>query len=444
MFGGVSRPQRCGPRLDASLRLYGPLRRWKLVAGRDVAREVPESPPAFDLMWSWLDLQFFWKHAFRTCADPASTNATYLCTKMVAEPTRTWLWLTTGVDPSKGNEQILEQALAVMREEESVLRYMLSLRRSLPSVTSPPLDLSVQWLWRVSSWIAERIAAETRAAGVTQVRLSGAADQLLPPVRPSDAGASLGFPADGAAVLPLVDWRARATLELPDEAFIVLSADPTDPREIGAVARAHSGSPHPALLGENLLLLPSARSGAWPLSASALRAIQCPATDPVSFALLAGRRVAEFPNLAGWNAGECAERAVLEHSAWLEHEERRDPSRQRRLGRLLSAARAALFAESFASGEPELLLTAAATADRLCATADRPQPVADAFDEYRRSRTTGDDPSASSVSAIRDAVLALPEYQTRSAQGGRDGPPRTASISGLMGTAGLEPATSRV
>jgi DNA-binding NarL/FixJ family response regulator len=46
---------------------------------------------------------------------------------------------------------------------------------------------------------------------------------------------------------------------------------------------------------------------------SRLRAVTCPVTDPVSFALVAGGTVARFPNVDGWSAEHAARRAVAEH-----------------------------------------------------------------------------------------------------------------------------------
>jgi hypothetical protein len=432
-YGDHSHRERFGPRADTSLRLYGPLRRWQLVAGRDVAG-VPDSPDAYRWLWSWLDLQFFWKHAFRTCANPSSPQAAYFCTKMVAEPARMWLWLSRGAQPTNRSTEVLEEALRLMPEEERVLQLALSLRRSLPSSVDPPLDAALAWLWRMSARFGDRLAAEVRSAGATTVRLVGGGDELVPAPRGTDAMVSLLGREAAPTPMPLLDWRALVVPNLPDEAFVVLRGDPADPRRVAAAALADAGSLHPALRGDNLLLLPSARQGVHPLATATFRAIQCPATDPVSFALLAGRRAAEFPNLPGWNAGECAERAVLEHAAWLEREQSREPSRQRQLGMVLSAARAALFSESFASGQPELALTVAATVERLGACDEGARHVAEAaLDHYQRSRATGEEPPARVVSALGDAVRALPSYRGRRDGGDEARPWRGRRAGGILG-----------
>ena len=78
-------------------------------------------------------------------------------------------------------------------------------------------------------------------------------------------------------------------------------------------------------------------------------------------------------------------------------------SRRFSLARLLTAARAALFADSLETGEPELLLTAAAVAERLGARA--------ALDCYRDCLLEGGDPPAPQVAALRELVLGLPAYR---------------------------------
>jgi hypothetical protein len=78
-------------------------------------------------------------------------------------------------------------------------------------------------------------------------------------------------------------------------------------------------------------------------------------------------------------------------------------ARRLSLARLLTAARAALFADSLGRGEPELPLTAAAVAERLEARA--------ALDCYRDCLLEGSDPPASQVASLRERVLDLPAYR---------------------------------
>ena len=99
-------------------------------------------------------------------------------------------------------------------------------------------------------------------------------------------------------------------------------------------------------------------------------------TDPVSFALLDGAPAARFPRVRGWSAADLAERALSEHRAWLRT--RRVPARpwmppppaSQPLALLLTAARAALFAQSVARGEPELIVEPAELGRRLGAAGE--------------------------------------------------------------------------
>ena len=120
-------------------------------------------------------------------------------------------------------------------------------------------------------------------------------------------------------LLPLTDWRARAVPSPfePDECFALLPGDPAEPRTLGAAATAGSAGPYPALRSGELLVI---ASRGW--MRSRLRTAQCAVTDPVSFALLAGREVADFPDAPGWSIRDSAERAVVEHRGWLEERPR--------------------------------------------------------------------------------------------------------------------------
>jgi hypothetical protein len=150
-----------------------------------------------------------------------------------------------------------------------------------------------------------------------------------------------------------------------------------------------------------VLVFPTVLGGDPRPGPAALRAVQCPESDPVSHALVAGATAAEFPQLPGWSARECAERAVLEHRAWLEVEADRDPV-QRRLAMLFSGARAAVFATSLEAGEPLLPLTAAATV----AAFDGSSRVAaeSAYEQYEAARAGGPPPTPSVVDAFRRVV----------------------------------------
>jgi hypothetical protein len=179
---------------------------------------------------------------------------------------------------------------------------------------------------------------------------------------------------------------------------------------VAAAATARS-IPYPALRAGELLVMPTTRGGH-------LRSVQCPVTDPVSFALADGKATAAFPNVSGWSAKHIAQRAVAEHRAWLGlgdgagkpdlrelmlGQARSIAARRFSLARLLTAARAALFAESLQKGEPELPVTAAAVAERLGARA--------ALDCYRACLLDDRDPPAQQVAALRELVLDLPAFR---------------------------------
>ena len=82
------------------------------------------------------------------------------------------------------------------------------------------------------------------------------------------------------------------------------------------------------------------------------------------------------------------------------------------LGRLLTAARAALFLRSIEDGDPELALTVAATAKALAARF--PGVADDSLACYRAFAHAGAPPPAATVSALREVVLALPAYASLS------------------------------
>jgi hypothetical protein len=191
-----------------------------------------------------------------------------------------------------------------------------------------------------------------------------------------------------------------------------------DPRDLAVLATATSAGragAYPALRADGLLIFPTTET--W--GRAALRAVQCAVTDPVSFSLAEGRDRAAFPNVPGWSAKDSARRALAEHRAWLDLEQGRIPPPVRTwigeqpnadsslpaLGMLFTAARAALFMESLAVGEPELPLTIAAV------TALLQQGIADeAYECYRSCLVDQRPPLESTVSRFREAVQSLPAY----------------------------------
>lgn len=188
-------------------------------------------------------------------------------------------------------------------------------------------------------------------------------------------------PADGE--LSRVLARARETL-------IRYSGDPGDASAVRAAAAGESPGRYPALTAGELLLLASTER--WP--PGPLRALNCPASDPVSFALLRGVGEARFPAARGWSVSSLAERAVAEHRRRLEMEPR--------AAGLLAAARAAVLWESLRSGTPVLAVTPAAAAGML---GDLRPWVREAAAACARG-----DPSPAALTDLRSAVAGLASY----------------------------------
>jgi hypothetical protein len=133
-------------------------------------------------------------------------------------------------------------------------------------------------------------------------------------------------------------------------------------------------------------------------------------TDPVSFALLDGESVAQFPRVRGLSATDLAARAVAEHRAWLRT--RRVPPRPwsppppacHQLGMLLTAGRAALFSQTLRAGEPELVVDPFELGRRLGAAGE------EAVHAHAASADSGDPPPTAAVAALEARVAALDDY----------------------------------
>jgi hypothetical protein len=166
----------------------------------------------------------------------------------------------------------------------------------------------------------------------------------------------------------------------------------------------HDHGPYPALRSGQLLVLASRR---WPRTL--FRAVQCPVSDPVSFALIDGRGSALFPAVPGWSAADTAARAVAEHRAWLA-----DPVGQADAGlalsMLISAARAALFSRSVTSGSPILTPAVAGTLRAMRAEFPGPAVLDDVEAAYFGWRQTGLSPSDGVVSAFRTLVSGMEPF----------------------------------
>ena len=416
----ASEPVHLGARVpcdDAGLRmrpgLFGPLADWRHLAGAARVEPVRRAQDEHERRAAaWLELQRWWRETFFACAHPGGPRLPYLCVKLVAEPARIWLWLVHG-DAVARRREVLERALRAMPEEEDALRAALRLYDSLPQSPDAPLAEMLAHLVRLSGRIAERLEEELRGADTTAVRLVwGGEDEL---VLGSGAREPLRVLDPDIRLVPLCDWRARVWPAHPDEALAPLDLDPTDPDALGAAALAAGDwGPYPALRRGPLLILPGP---------GLMRAVQTPATDPVSFALLDGREAAEFRDVPGWSAQDSARRALAEHRAWLgtdratlsdrmEAQARATLPAAQSLGRLLTAAQAALFHASLERGDPALHLTVAAAARALGEAVPGAAGVAaEALGTYRAARLGDGRVHHHLAGALRDAVLRLPAYR---------------------------------
>jgi predicted nucleotidyltransferase len=369
---------------------HPPLANWHSVRGPERRPPVPDPDAQRKRIGSWLDLQAWWRYACAACADPGRPRTAHLCVKLVTEPLRGWLWLTRG-EHIVSRTEVVDRGMVLLPGERDMLLRTRSLERSLIHDPQPPLANAMTGLVRFSSRIAARLVGDAAMAGATNVRLVGAPD---------------------SGPMPLLDWRAMVAPGLPGEAFVIVGDDPADPAAVGAAARAARPGEYAVIRRDLLHVMPTSD-----VHAGMFRAIQCPATDPVSFALAAGDGSAAFPNLPGWSAEDVSRRAVAEHRAWLQARVPTQrsflllegvPTEMIELARLFTAARAALFCESVAFGEPELLLTVDAVVDRL---ADRGAGSAaeEAYGAYLTWRRSGEHTSVD-IDALRQSVLFLPSY----------------------------------
>ena len=404
--------------------LYGAPTEWRLVAGRPAG--IAPAPDDADnrRFEAWLELQFWWRYLFPVSIDPVGPRLPYLCVKLVAEPARIWLWLTRGQQVFSRVEA-LEEARRALPSEEEAFRRALELHRRLPHSPEPPLDEFLPHFVRLSSLIAAEIGRQLEPGGATEVQLTGDPHESI-----VEAGSKPGFEQ-----LPLVDWRARAVPPPPDEVFVITDGDPQSRLDVAAAAIASSDGPYLALRAEQLLVFPAARTGgrshgADPESGAArwsrvkLRGIQCPMTDPVSFALADHTPAAQFPNADGWSARDSARRAVAEHGAWLAGGRRDGPVRgwvaaqtsgapqpAVELGRLFTAARAALFLESL-HDRPALPLTVRAVGEALGERAEVGRALArETVEAYAAWRVGGSEPADQLVEAFAASVAELPAYR---------------------------------
>lgn len=374
--------------------VYSTTADWRRLAGPERRPAEPPRQRQAERIAGWLELVRWWRYAFVACVDASGPRTAHLCVKLVSESARVWLWLAHG-ERAGGRADVLTRALRRLPEEESALRRALEVLHSLPRSPEPPLAEALAGLVSLTERVAALIETEATGDGVTSVRVAGADGPLLV------SGASSSS-QPGPRLLALADWRALAWPLQPDESLLSLPGDPRDPAAVGAAAASRPRGPYPVLRRGGLIVLPA--TALW---RNRLRAVQCRVTDPVSFALLDGDRMAGFPHVSGWSASDTARRAVAEHAAWL----RAGPES---LGTLFTAARAALFWDSVRAGEPELSLTVTETARRLAGKGSSARGVAEeGLERYREVVFDRRPPPADAVRALRRLVSALPAYAGR-------------------------------
>lgn len=397
--------------------LHGPTADWRLVSGPERRPPEPGRDRAELRVAAWLEIQSWWRWFLQACGQPEGPRSASLCFKAVAEPARVLLLLRHG-ERARSRTDALERALRLVPEEEPALRRALALGRALPSSPPPPTAEFLRHLVGLSARVADELAADVASAGTTQVLLDWSPRELTLAKNPAFRLAAAGVDPPDVTLLPLADWRALARVSLrwrhmtrpalPDETLAPLPGDPADLGDLTAAVAAGDEGPYPALRSGPLLVLASMR---WPRTQ--LRAVHCPLTDPVSFALLHGQRTAAYPDVPGWSVADTARRAVAEHRAWLA-----DPGELAQggegLAMAITAGRAALLHESLADRAPELALTASATLRRLGRSGSAPAALVDeAEDAYGRWRAGGGAPDERVVAAVRDAVGAMRAYRSR-------------------------------
>jgi hypothetical protein len=325
---------------------FGATREWRLLCGPERRAEATADAQSRRLA-AWLELQFWWRFAFRAAADPAAPETPFLCVKLIAEPARLWLWLARGRAVFARGE-VLREAIAAIPGEREAFELANELRRGLTRCPDPPLAAALASFTRQSAMLAALMNDAADAADGRAVRLAGI----------------------GSGPPPLMDWRALVAPSRTHEQFRLVDGDPGDPEALSRLGVATTG-PSPALHAAPLLVRPAVEP-----ARAKLRAVQCAATDPVSFALVAGRDAARFAELPGWSAADWARRAVAEHRVWLQGPGPARLNGHAWLGaapareRLITAARAALFHESLERDDPELVLPARLVAERLEAELD--------------------------------------------------------------------------
>jgi hypothetical protein len=355
--------------------LYGAGIGWQLASGRDVRPQDVTWDEGERAIIAWGELQHWWRFVFKTALrERVMDRLNYPWLKVIVEHARVLLWLDHSI-VARSRREVLERAVRIWPDDDVVRRA----QRNWDTGASPvSIDVPEVLTWALSKveQVADRLTEDSPDGGARTVKLAGAHD-----------------------VLPLADWHARALARPFDERLVPTPGDPTDLDFLAQCVRDADEVRQPAIEYDGLLLLPSAVYGR-----AVYRAIQCPVSDPVSFALLRGEHTAAFPGSRGWSAPDGARRAVEEHALWLSSSA--SPS-LRTLGRMLNAVRAASFASSLESSSPTLPLSRMAVAE------NPPEGIStaeDAFAGYAVSLRDGTAVPHALVDELRDELLRLPAF----------------------------------
>jgi hypothetical protein len=403
---------------DAWLRarpgLFGPLADWRLVRGRDRLPELPRQDARRRRIAAWCDVQHWWLHAFRHCADPRPASTTYLAAKLIVEPIRILLWLDGDriwrrPDVlSEGRERFPEYAEALTLAAEFMAAATRPGGASDVDAHYESLSLALPHLVELSRAVSRRLEAGLDD-GWTEVQITwGGAQELIVPAEER---------AGGGRWVPLCDWRSLCVTREPDKALRHVGSEPAIARVAECLDMRH-GWVQPALGDAELLVLPA------PEDYSQIRCVACRLNDPVSIALVEGVGVARFPEAWGFSARDWARRAIAER--WAQAPEWEFGSERRRIGALFAAARAALFSDSIATGQPELPLTVTATAERLTEVrTSRRTAIEACMERYRALTNAGEDGSVGEVQAVSELIevvhglVSQRELQLATSQAGR-------------------------
>jgi peptidoglycan-N-acetylglucosamine deacetylase len=375
--------------------IYGPTSGWRLLSGPDRLPPRPTYEGQDRRIAAWLQVQSWWRWTFAAALEPSAPWIPYLCVKLVSEPLRILLLLERG-EVHFDRAAPLRRALESMPEHAAAAERALELYRRLHRSPRAPLGEALADFVPLCSRIATVITNDAMAAGATAVKLEGDPEDVVLP----NAGSARDL-------LPLADWHTLVLSPRHDEALAISGCDPRDPGALAAAARGEDGSRYVALRAEGLLVLPVKEL--W--ERGRLRAAQCAATDPVSFALLDGERISRFPNARGWSAEDWARRAVAERRGWIEQGRGSPADPGEALGRLLAAARAALFLDSLGTGDPMLPLSVSVAARMLAdRRPERRAVIEEGLDGYRRWREEGEEPPGPAVEGLLEVVSSLPPY----------------------------------